>query len=360
MKMSLNTSELLARAMADLRIGLPVVLAQDDGLVILSAESAGGERLSYGSQQNDACLALTARRAEILKARIYDGDIARIAIPKTATVTWLRSVSDPSTDLDTPMKGPLESIRGGSAELYRMAILLARRARLLPAVLAWPIKEAKKYAQNHGLTCMDSDHGDALNLTTGLQAAAKAILPLKNWPDAKIHVFRVVDGSEDHCAVIFGEPAKEQAVLTRLHSACLTGDVLGSLKCDCGLQLRAAIDKFRAAGGGVLLYLNQEGRGIGLVNKVRAYGLQDLGYDTVEANHRLGFEDDERNFGTAAEMLQKLGFLRVRLLTNNPKKVEILRQRGIIVEERLPIQVERNRFNDAYLTAKARKSGHFL
>ena len=355
----LNASELVARAMGDLRIGLPVVLTRGgEGLAILSAESAGDERLLDGSQQTGAILALTARRAKTLKARLYDGDIARISIPENVPMTWLRSVCDPSTDLDYPMKGPLQAIRGGSADLCREAILLARRARLLPAVLAWPVSPAKEFAQINQLTCIDLEPEQGLVFDHSLHSAVQAILPLHGWPDARIHVFRVVDGSEDHCAVILGRP--EKAALTRLHSACLTGDVLGSLKCDCGFQLRAAMTKFREAGSGVLLYLNQEGRGIGLLNKVRAYGLQDLGYDTVEANHRLGFEDDERNFVTAAEMLKQLGYSRVRLLTNNPKKVEILQRQGIIVEERLPLSVTRNTFNEAYLEVKAAKSGHLL
>ncbi len=347
--------------MGDLRIGLPVALTKGgSGIAVLSAESASGERIFSGAQQKGATLALTARRASTLKARIYDGDIARITVPSAAGAAWVRSVADPSTDLDFPMKGPLKTVRGGSAELCRAAVLLARRARLLPAVLTWPAPDARSFARRADLTCIDLNAAEALNFECAPQAAAAARLPLDGWPDARIHVFRAVDGSEDHCAVIFGDPPKNQAVLTRLHSACLTGDVFGSLKCDCGRQLRAAIDAFRESGGGILLYLSQEGRGIGLVNKVRAYRLQDQGYDTVEANHRLGFEDDERNFGSGAAMLLHLGYSRVRLLTNNPAKIRLLRERGISVEERLPLKTAVNSFNDAYLAVKAAKSGHML
>ena len=146
----------------------------------------------------------------------------------------------------------------------------------------------------------------------------------------------------------------------RLHSACFTGDLLGSLKCDCGPQLRAALEQIGAEGAGVLLYLNQEGRGIGLANKMRAYALQDQGFDTVEANHRLGFEDDERDFRIGANILKSLGFTQVRLMTNNPRKVAMMQGCGLEVVERVPLKVGRTRFNSGYLDTKAAKSGHLL
>jgi len=149
-------------------------------------------------------------------------------------------------------------------------------------------------------------------------------------------------------------------VLTRLHSACFTGDVLGSLKCDCGPQLNGALAQMAEAGGGLLLYLNQEGRGIGLTNKMRAYSLQDQGFDTVEANHRLGFEDDERDFRIGARILRAMGVARVRLLTNNPRKVDMLTACGIDVVERVPLRAGENPLNAAYLRTKAAKSGHLL
>ena len=149
-------------------------------------------------------------------------------------------------------------------------------------------------------------------------------------------------------------------MLTRLHSACFTGDLIGSLKCDCGPQLRAALAQIGAEGAGVLLYLNQEGRGIGLANKMRAYALQDQGFDTVEANHRLGFEDDERDFRLGARMLTAMGFAAVRLMTNNPAKVAMMRTCGLEVVERVPLKVGRTRFNAGYLDTKAAKSGHLL
>jgi GTP cyclohydrolase II len=169
-----------------------------------------------------------------------------------------------------------------------------------------------------------------------------------------------MDGGREHLAIVVGDPPRGQPVLTRLHSECLTGDVLGSLRCDCGEQLRGALQVIAEAGAGVLLYLAQEGRGIGLINKLRAYCLQDQGFDTVDANLRLGFEADERLFTVAATMLNRLGFVKVRLLTNNPAKVDSLENLGIVVTERVPHAFPANPHNAHYLEAKRKRSGHYL
>ena len=356
-------SEKLARAIGDMRVGLPIILSDSgngDGLAVLSVESANDVRISTGMQMNGATLVLSDRRASILKARVYDGDIARVVIPDSVGVSWVKSVADPLSDLAYPLKGPLKSVRNGDASLCRVAVNIARRARLLPAALVWPVGEARRYSFENDLTNVELGNSRKLDFEHAVQAVSEARLPLEHWPDARIRVYRAADGNEDHCAIIFGESKEEGDVLVRLHSACLTGDVLGSLKCDCGIQLRTAIARFRDAGSGILLYLNQEGRGIGLVNKIRAYGLQDQGYDTVEANHRLGFEDDERNFSVGVEILRQLGYRSVRLLTNNPAKVKFLEKRGITVVERIPLLTHRTCFNDAYLSVKAEKSGHLL
>jgi GTP cyclohydrolase II len=176
----------------------------------------------------------------------------------------------------------------------------------------------------------------------------------------RVHIFRPEDGGEEHYAIEIGQPDRKAPVLARLHSACFTGDVLGSLKCDCGPQLRAALAQMGAEGAGVLLYLNQEGRGIGLANKMRAYSLQDQGFDTVEANHRLGFEDDERDFRLGAGILKTMGFSAVRLLTNNPRKITMMEGQGLRVTERVPLRVGETPENRGYLATKAAKSGHLL
>ena len=353
--------EVLARAYSDLRIGLPVAIADgESGIAALAAETAGDDRLERMARAAGAVLTVTDRRAATLRARAYDGDIARLAPPPDVRADWIRSVADPSTDLSFPMKGPFTTVRGGSARLCRAAVALTRRARLLPAALACPVAGIRGFARDNGLTCVGVQEMRLIRARGVVRVAAAAALPLASYPDARIRVFRQDDGTEDHCAVEFGAPPRGDPVLTRLHSACLTGDVLGSLKCDCGHQLRAAIDRIAAEGGGILLYLNQEGRGIGLANKVRAYALQDQGFDTVEANHRLGFEDDERDFRVGAEILSQLGFAKARLLTNNPAKVNRLEAQGIAVTERIPLKAGRTAHNEAYLATKARKSGHIL
>lgn len=171
--------------------------------------------------------------------------------------------------------------------------------------------------------------------------------------------FESVDGKE-HGAVIKGEVRGQTAVPLRIHSECFTGDVMGSLKCDCRDQLEAALDFIGSQERGVVLYLRQEGRGIGLVNKIRAYALQDAGLDTVEANHALGFDDDERRYDIAAQMIEELGIGSVNLITNNPKKVEGLRNNGVRVDGRIPHQMSANPHNAHYLETKKRKSGHLL
>jgi GTP cyclohydrolase II len=189
---------------------------------------------------------------------------------------------------------------------------------------------------------------------------ASARLPMAVHEAGQVHVYRPDDGGIEHYAIEIGSPDRTMPVLVRLHSACFTGDVLGSLKCDCGPQLNAATAAMAAAGGGVLLYLNQEGRGIGLANKMRAYALQDQGLDTVEANHHLGFEDDERDFRIGSALLARLGIASVRLLTNNPAKVAMLQGQGITVSERVPLRVGQTAQNARYLATKATKSGHLL
>ncbi|MGV6850300.1 MAG: GTP cyclohydrolase II [Marinibacterium sp.] len=355
-------SELLARARADLRMGLPVVLTGPDGAALAAAaETLSAERLADLRRLGAADLAITARRAETLKARSYDRDLARVRLPAAADLGWLRAVSDPADDLRHPMKGPLATQRDGPAGLHRAALALAKAARLLPACLVVPIDDAAAMARENGLTCVDVPRAlPHLDDRSPLRDVVSARLPLEAAEAGRLHVFRPDDGGEEHYAIEIGQPPRDRPVLARLHSACFTGDLLGSLKCDCGPQLRGALARMGAEGSGVLLYLNQEGRGIGLANKMRAYSLQDQGFDTVEANHRLGFEDDERDFRLGADILKALGFSAVRLLTNNPGKIAMMEKAGITVTERVPLKVGETAHNRAYLDTKAKKSGHLL
>ncbi|EEQ09590.1 GTP cyclohydrolase II [Yersinia mollaretii] len=192
-----------------------------------------------------------------------------------------------------------------------------------------------------------------------LKRVAEAKLPTP-WGDFLMVGFEELATGHDHLALIFGDISGEEPVLSRVHSECLTGDALFSLRCDCGFQLEAALAHIAEEGRGVLIYHRQEGRNIGLLNKIRAYALQDLGADTVEANHQLGFATDERDFTLCSDMYKLLGVKAVRLLTNNPKKVEILTEAGINIVERVPLIVGRNPKNEHYMATKAAKMGHLL
>jgi GTP cyclohydrolase II len=363
MSLAPDMTELLARARADLRMGVPVVMdGPDGGALVLAAETLDAQRLAdLRALGSTPVLAITARRAETLKARAYDGDLARIRVPADATLAWVLGVADPADDLKTPMKGPLVSERDGPADLHRTALGLVKSARLLPAALLLDLARPAEFARLHRLTLLEAPSTQGLlGAASPLSPVVSARLPLEVSEAGRLHIFRPEDGGEEHYAIEIGQPPREAPVLARLHSACFTGDLLGSLKCDCGPQLRAALAQMGAEGAGVLLYLNQEGRGIGLANKMRAYSLQDQGFDTVEANHRLGFEDDERDFRIGADILRRMGFGAVRLLTNNPAKIAMMETHAITVTERVPLKVGETAHNRAYLATKAKKSGHLL
>lgn len=354
MPLALTSADRRARARADLRMGVPIVVQGGDAPMLAAAvEALDPER--FAALAEGAELAITARRAETLKARPYDGDLARLMLPAGANLTWAQAVADPADDLAHPMKGPLASIREGDPSPARFAIGLAKEARLLPAILLRRLSTTDPVSD---LTTLDLTRDTHSPAHYGDVVSAR--VPLQVSKAGRLHVFRPDDGAEEHYAVEIGAPDRAKPVLSRLHSACVTGDLMGSLKCDCGPQLQAALQAMGGEGQGILLYLNQEGRGIGLANKMRAYALQDQGFDTVEANHRLGFEDDERDFRIGSALLKRLGFSSVRLMTNNPAKISMMEAQGIRVTERVPLKVGRTDENADYLAVKASKSGHLL
>ncbi len=272
----------------------------------------------------------------------------------------LRALADPTVEQFIPEQTeplPRPPIQAGSA------LALAKIARLLPAVLAAkPRHDAAAIVQHSGILAVAA--ADVLAYpaaaAAGLQRVSEAAVPLDDAPDARIVAFRGPDAGVEHLAIIIGDPVHAAAPLVRVHSECFTGDVLGSLRCDCGEQLRGAIRRMGAEGAGVVLYLAQEGRGIGLVNKLRAYTLQDAGLDTLDANRALGWGADERSFMIAASMLRQLSVDRIRLLTNNPDKLAALAACGITVIGREQHVIAPNGVNDHYLETKARRLGHLL
>ena len=241
------------------------------------------------------------------------------------------------------------------------AIELAKLAQLLPALLVADARTAVVDANEPPLVEVAAEAVAQFQRTAiaSLAVVAETAIPLNGGIPARFVVFRDAVGGTP-IAVIIGQPDLAQPVSVRLHSACLTGDVFGSRRCDCGDQLRLALPQLEQHGGGIILYLEQEGRGLGLANKIRAYQLQEAGLDTVDANTVLGFDDDERDYGIAVRMLQLLGCTRVRLLTNNPAKLDGLSNAGIDVSGRVPLQGPINSDNRRYLTAKATRAGHKL
>ncbi len=360
------------RSMGDFRRGLPVLLSEPDAPSLLAAPA---ELARPGTVQamtrwagTKPYLVLTHQRAATLKIRLYTPDV--VLLPQNAMGGWetdetAKSLADPSRDLEFPLRGPFHAARTLQGKGWTAAIKLAKLAHLLPAVIAVQLPQTQSgadFARAHDLLQVSTDallSYDAAAATALVQVTG-ARVPLAGAEDARLIAFRPKDGGLEHFAIMIGDPDRHQPVLARLHSECFTGDLIGSLKCDCGEQLRGAIKQISEAGGGVLLYLAQEGRGIGLINKLRAYGLQDQGFDTNQANERLGFSADERIFLPAARMLTLLGFSKVRLMSNNPSKVSGLEQLGVRVVERVPHHFPSNEHNWFYLNTKRDKSGHLL
>ncbi len=365
--MSERSSSLsVARAVDELRRGMPVQVTHEGrALAVLALEQASDVSLIAfeGAGRGRAQLLISGARADTLKLGSHiaaaGASAVLLARPAWMDLPAMLAAADPVDDLAAPLKGPFDVQPLGAHGLAAGAALsLLKHARLLPAGLV--MLEAAP-----GMDWLSVDAADVLahpaRQAASLKIAATARVPLAACENSRIVAFRSDDGGMEHLAILIGDPSRRDPVLTRVHSACLTGDLLGSLKCDCGPQLQGAIARLAAEeDGGVLLYLAQEGRGIGLINKLRAYNLQDQGFDTVDANIRLGFEIDERQFAPAAKMLALLGFSAVRLLTNNPDKVAALQAAGITVEARVPHQFQGNRHNEAYLRTKQQRTGHFL
>ena len=316
---------------------------------------------AFGDITGEAMLLSASRAATLKLANQIEAAVPRQPVLMRAAEPFdlphALAVADPALDLTAPMKGPFKALHCDWEEQAQAALELARMAGVLPAFIVDP--------QGAGeAVIVEASDVAAYADASRLQIATRAKLPVAAAEGARIVAFRSPDDTREHVALIIGQQRSDVAPLVRLHSECLTGDILGSLKCDCGPQLDAALQAMAEVadkgGWGVLLYMRQEGRGIGLVNKLRAYRLQDQGFDTVDANTRLGLPDEARDFPTAARMLDLLGVSEIRLMTNNPAKVAALEAQGVKVAERVPHSLPDNPHNARYLATKRDRAGHLL
>jgi GTP cyclohydrolase II len=342
---------LMDRASAELRAGRPIAITHAGRAMLLAAlDGVSPSVFSTLAALPDSCLGLSARRAEALGLH---GN-APIAVPLGAmslanAMRLAHAPNAPSPANAHPADPAIEA-----------AIALCKHAMLLPAVLAAPIEDSDSLPAGLYRVPLERLTADPIKAEFGLEIVSEAKVPLAGNIATRFVVFRGGPAPRDQVAIVVGDPDPSRPIPVRLHSACLTGDLFGSLRCDCGDQLRNAVTRLGASGGGVLLYLDQEGRGIGIGNKMRSYALQDQGYDTIDADNVLGFDGDERRYDYAAAMLAALGYRRIVLLTNNPGKIDALRRAGIEVVARQPLTGAVNQHNLRYLHTKARRADHML
>ncbi len=367
---------MVERAADDLGRGYPVALALAQGpspaVLVLAVETMTDATLSQATSWSNGppALILSQRRAAVLALNFTasadensNGAVpALFALPSGISADDIRALADPTTPDAAGPYGhlPPSDMSGATA---RPALLLSRIANLMPAVLMFPLdvkpEEFTAWAGKNGLLYAESKAISTPAPLTMIRVA-RARLPMPVCDNAYVSAFRSNNGRHEHYAIEINDPDCQKPVLTRIHSQCFTGDVLDSLRCDCGGQLKTALEAIVKAGSGVVLYMIQEGRGIGLASKLKAYQLQDHGFDTFSANHQLGYEDDERSFAAAAAILDHFGIKKIRLLTNNPKKINALASSGITVTQRVPLPPVNNPHNADYLKAKYHSGGHLF
>ena len=339
------------RAIAELRAGRPVIVTDDDRAGLVASVEAIGDRLSKSLSDfadNKAHLVLTAAR--LRRLGVERQTAGTMALPRLDQ----ERIASLALRLDAKADAPV----GATSIIDRAGLELAALALLLPAVIVIPLATYPLAGEPIQTIRAEAIEHYRRQAAAHLSIVSRAPVPLEGAGTTEFVVFRGGEGLRDQVAIIVGTPDFESAVPTRLHSACLTGDLFGSLKCDCGDQLRETVKWMAENGGGVLLYLDQEGRGNGIANKIRAYAFQAKGLDTYEADEVLGLDMDQRGFDFAAEMLRQLGISRVTLLTNNPEKIASLRRAGIEVAAHKRIFGRETSDNVHYIATKRDRAGH--
>lgn len=345
------------RATGDLRRGEPVRLRPLTGreLIFAAAEHAQAV-IAMALKPGKTPLQLILQATRAVRLGYHTQMPISLTLEADASPSLIHALINP---LEPTPRVRLPYREATAAEVT--ALRCIKLASLLPAALVIDVSALRAGLADELLTVSEEKlHRYAHAFASALEPVAQAHVPLLQAPNTKIIAFRPRFGVKEHLALIVGDPLQFPVPLVRLHSSCITGDMLESLRCDCGDQLRQSLHMMNGQGGGIVLYLTQEGRGIGIANKLRAYQLQDAGLDTIEANEALGFDADERHFEPAAEILKKLGATRIRLMTNNPRKVEALAHYGIEVVERVPLVIKAGSHNHTYLATKANRLGHLL
>ncbi len=341
------------RALAEIRSGRPVVTYGDEGAALtLAAESVDSAALARlrAAGMTDLRLVLSPARLRLLGHDVAEA--GSIEIKDNDAEALLNVVCQVDARLEHAVPRPACRTENAGLELVRLAYLL-------PAAVIVPIDGTVKFPDVVSIKTAAIEHYRQ-HVLTAPHIVSRAPVPLEDVGHTEFVVFRGGEGMRDQVAVIVGDPDPGEATYVRIHSACLTGDLFASLKCDCGDQLRGTVKRMAEMGGGVLLYLDQEGRGNGIANKIRAYRLQHAGYDTYEADEILGFDLDQRRFDFAAAMLRELGFNSVRLMTNNPEKVAALREAGLNVASSHRVMGRSTEHNVSYLETKRDRAGHII
>ena len=364
----------IERAISELRRGGKIVISDPNSrysVLLVASELIQKDTVHDLSEHalSRPNIILSNNRCNAIGIKITDQSCS-ILINRDWSLHDILSLCMPLTGHKIPIINGVIAESNESIVFY--CLLILRQSRLLPAGLMSIVsniapENINQWAFNNNLihiNISDIKYYEQ-NTAESLVMSVKAKVPIAETENCEIIIFRPKDGGDEHFCLVFGKTRKidtelEHNTLVRVHSQCITGDVLDSLKCDCGQQLKQSIKIMAQANEGVLIYLAQEGRDIGLLNKLRAYSLQETGMDTVEANEDLGFNDDERLYYPVKEMLSQLKITKVKLITNNPRKVENLTKLGINVTERIPIKINPNKYNKKYLDTKSKKSGHIL